>query len=203
LRGTGLRQRRGSSRSTDRNRGQPDQRLRTPQQRPGRRGRAEHPLPQPAPQPARRRLRSHRRLHPRRGRGRSHPCRRSRLPAERHRAPRRSQPGPRRLQSERPSPRNPRTVRLHRTRTPRRPDYGAALPGLRTDTAVEFLIDRLPLYLSGAGTTLLITLLGAVLAFALAMVVGVMGTLRNPVARAIATGYTETFRGVAALVLMY
>src|SRR5690606_7987815 len=30
-----------------------------------------------------------------------------------------------------------------------------------------------------------------------------MGTLRNPVARAIATGYTETFRGVAALVLMY
>ncbi|MEY9213980.1 ectoine/hydroxyectoine ABC transporter permease subunit EhuC [Thermobifida halotolerans] len=68
---------------------------------------------------------------------------------------------------------------------------------------MEFFIDRLPLYLSGAGTTLTITLLGAVLAFVLAMVIGTLGTLRNPAARGFATFYTETFRGVAALILMY
>ena len=68
---------------------------------------------------------------------------------------------------------------------------------------MDFFIDRLPLYLSGAGTTLVITLLGAALAFVLAMVVGLLGTLRNLAARAVATCYTETFRGVAALVLMY
>ncbi|TDQ55062.1 ectoine/hydroxyectoine ABC transporter permease subunit EhuC [Actinorugispora endophytica] len=68
---------------------------------------------------------------------------------------------------------------------------------------MEFFIDRFPLYLSGAGVTLTITLIGAALAFVLAMAVGVLGTMRNPVARGVATFYTETFRGIAALVLMY
>ncbi|MFC4563154.1 ectoine/hydroxyectoine ABC transporter permease subunit EhuC [Nocardiopsis mangrovi] len=68
---------------------------------------------------------------------------------------------------------------------------------------MDFLIDRLPLYLEGAGVTFTITVLGIALAFVLAMAIGILGTLRNPVARGVATFYTETFRGIAALVLMF
>jgi polar amino acid transport system permease protein len=68
---------------------------------------------------------------------------------------------------------------------------------------VDFFIDRFPLYLEGAGTTFTITVLGTALAFVLAMAIGVLGTLRNPVARGVASFYTETFRGIAALVLMF
>ncbi|GAB3438688.1 ectoine/hydroxyectoine ABC transporter permease subunit EhuC [Streptomonospora sediminis] len=68
---------------------------------------------------------------------------------------------------------------------------------------MEFFLNRFPLYLDGALVTLMLTVLGSLLAFVLAMAAGILGTLRNPVARGIATFYTETFRGVAALVLMF
>lgn len=68
---------------------------------------------------------------------------------------------------------------------------------------MEFFIDRLPLYLEGAAATLWLTLGGAALAFVLAMSFGILGTVRSRLARAVATVYTETFRGIAALVLMF
>nr|WP_255430271.1 ectoine/hydroxyectoine ABC transporter permease subunit EhuC [Streptomonospora sp. PA3] len=57
--------------------------------------------------------------------------------------------------------------------------------------------------MDGALITLLMTVLGSAVAFVLAMVIGILGTLRNPVARAVATVYTEAFRGVAALILLF
>ncbi|GAB3207163.1 ectoine/hydroxyectoine ABC transporter permease subunit EhuC [Marinactinospora thermotolerans] len=63
--------------------------------------------------------------------------------------------------------------------------------------------DLLPLYLNGAWYTLLITLGGCALAFVIAMTVGIVGSVRNPVLRAAAAVYVEVFRGVAALVLMF
>ncbi|MDT0304369.1 ectoine/hydroxyectoine ABC transporter permease subunit EhuC [Streptomonospora wellingtoniae] len=68
---------------------------------------------------------------------------------------------------------------------------------------MELFFNRFPLFLDGALTTLLITVLGSLLAFVLAMVVGILGTTRNAAARAVATAYTEAFRGVAALVLLF
>lgn len=68
---------------------------------------------------------------------------------------------------------------------------------------MNFFTDSLPLYLNGAWYTLLITVGGCALAFVISMVVGIVGSLANPVARAAATVYVEVFRGVAALVLMF
>ncbi|GAA3746192.1 polar amino acid transport system permease protein [Spinactinospora alkalitolerans] len=68
---------------------------------------------------------------------------------------------------------------------------------------MDFFIERFPLYLSGAGYTLAITIGGCALAFVIAMVVGIVGSTRSRVARAAATVYVEVFRGVAALVLMF
>lgn len=68
---------------------------------------------------------------------------------------------------------------------------------------MNFITDSLPLYLNGALYTLLITVGGCALAFVIAMVFGILGTLRSRVARAIASIYVEVFRGVAALVLMF
>ncbi|KII00421.1 amino acid ABC transporter permease [Streptomonospora alba] len=68
---------------------------------------------------------------------------------------------------------------------------------------MDFFLNRFPAYLDGALITLTVTVLGSALAFVLAMVVGIVGTLRNPAARAVATVYTEAFRGVAALVLLF
>ncbi|MDA2807866.1 amino acid ABC transporter permease [Nocardiopsis suaedae] len=68
---------------------------------------------------------------------------------------------------------------------------------------MDFVINALPLYWEGALLTIRLTLFGAVLAFVLAVVVGTLGTVRNRTARAVAMVYTEVFRGVAALVLLY
>ncbi|GAA1764603.1 MULTISPECIES: ectoine/hydroxyectoine ABC transporter permease subunit EhuC [Streptomonospora] len=68
---------------------------------------------------------------------------------------------------------------------------------------MDFFLNRFPVYLDGALITLLMTVLGSLLAFVLAMAIGILGTLRNPAARAVATAYTEAFRGVAALVLLF
>ncbi|MCK9872754.1 ectoine/hydroxyectoine ABC transporter permease subunit EhuC [Nocardiopsis dassonvillei] len=68
---------------------------------------------------------------------------------------------------------------------------------------MDFLIQRLPLYAEGAWVTIQLTLGGIVLAFVLAMVFGIMGTIRHWLPRAVATVYVEVFRGIAALVLMF
>ncbi|PSK98563.1 amino acid ABC transporter membrane protein 1 (PAAT family) [Murinocardiopsis flavida] len=68
---------------------------------------------------------------------------------------------------------------------------------------MDFITDSLPLYINGALYTLLITVGGCALAFVIAMSVGILGTLRSRVARAVASIYVEVFRGVAALVLMF
>ncbi|WP_285734391.1 ectoine/hydroxyectoine ABC transporter permease subunit EhuC [Nocardiopsis sp. ATB16-24] len=68
---------------------------------------------------------------------------------------------------------------------------------------MDFLIQRLPLYLDGAWVTIQLTIGGSALAFVLAMVFGIMGTIRHWLPRAIATVYVEVFRGIAALVLMF
>ncbi|RFU38951.1 ectoine/hydroxyectoine ABC transporter permease subunit EhuC [Actinomadura logoneensis] len=65
------------------------------------------------------------------------------------------------------------------------------------------VLDSYPLLLRGAWTTLQITLLGAALALVLALVVGLAGTARSAVLRAVNRIYVEFFRGIAALVLMY
>lgn len=67
----------------------------------------------------------------------------------------------------------------------------------------EFFIERFPLYFQGALYTLYATLGGAALGFVLAMAIGIAGTTRSWTLRAVATVYTETFRGVSALVLMF
>jgi polar amino acid transport system permease protein len=69
--------------------------------------------------------------------------------------------------------------------------------------AVEFIAARYPAYLDGALFTLYATLGGAALGFLLAMSIGIAGTTGNRGLRALATAYTETFRGVSALVLMF
>ncbi|RNL83888.1 ectoine/hydroxyectoine ABC transporter permease subunit EhuC [Halostreptopolyspora alba] len=68
---------------------------------------------------------------------------------------------------------------------------------------MDFFVESLPIYLNGAWYTLLITVGGCALAFVISMVVGVVGTLRNVLARVVALAYVEVFRGVAALVLMF
>ncbi|WP_159941532.1 MULTISPECIES: ectoine/hydroxyectoine ABC transporter permease subunit EhuC [unclassified Nocardiopsis] len=68
---------------------------------------------------------------------------------------------------------------------------------------MDFLIQRLPLYLDGAWVTVQLTLGGSALAFVLAMFFGTMGTIRHWLPRAVATVYVEVFRGIAALVLMF
>ncbi|MDT0330728.1 ectoine/hydroxyectoine ABC transporter permease subunit EhuC [Nocardiopsis lambiniae] len=68
---------------------------------------------------------------------------------------------------------------------------------------MEFLIDRLPLYLGGAWVTVQLTVGGIALAFVLAMFFGVLGTARSGLLRAVSTVYVEVFRGIAALVLMF
>lgn len=68
---------------------------------------------------------------------------------------------------------------------------------------MDFLIQRLPLYAEGAWVTIQLTLGGIALAFVLAMVFGIMGTIRHWLPRAVATVYVEVFRGIAALVLMF
>ncbi len=68
---------------------------------------------------------------------------------------------------------------------------------------MTFFTDALPVYLNGAWYTLIITLGGCALAFVVAMLVGIVGTMRSRAARAAATVYVEVFRGVAALVLMF
>ena len=68
---------------------------------------------------------------------------------------------------------------------------------------MEFLIERLPLYLDGAWVTVQLTIGGSALAFVLAMLFGVLGTIDHWLPRAISTIYVEVFRGIAALVLMF
>lgn len=68
---------------------------------------------------------------------------------------------------------------------------------------MDFLIQRLPLYAEGAWVTIQLTLGGIALAFVLAMLFGIMGTIRHWLPRAVATVYVEVFRGIAALVLMF
>ena len=68
---------------------------------------------------------------------------------------------------------------------------------------MEFLIERLPLYLDGAWVTVQLTIGGCALAFVLAMVFGVLGSMKHWLPRAVATVYVEVFRGIAALVLMF
>ncbi|WP_150238621.1 ectoine/hydroxyectoine ABC transporter permease subunit EhuC [Nocardiopsis quinghaiensis] len=68
---------------------------------------------------------------------------------------------------------------------------------------MDFLIQRLPLYLDGAWVTIQLTIGGCALAFVLAMFFGIMGTIRHWLPRAISTVYVEVFRGIAALVLMF
>ncbi|RCV49635.1 ectoine/hydroxyectoine ABC transporter permease subunit EhuC [Marinitenerispora sediminis] len=68
---------------------------------------------------------------------------------------------------------------------------------------MNFFVDALPLYLNGARYTLLITVGGCALAFAIAMAVGILGSTRSAALRALASVYVEVFRGVAALVLMF
>jgi polar amino acid transport system permease protein len=65
------------------------------------------------------------------------------------------------------------------------------------------VLDSYPLLLRGAWTTLQITLLGAAFALVMALVVGLAGTARSTVLRAVNRLYVEFFRGIAALVLMY
>lgn len=65
------------------------------------------------------------------------------------------------------------------------------------------VLDSYPLLLRGAWMTIQITLYGAAFALVLALVVGLAGTARSPVLRAVNRIYVEFFRGVAALVLMY
>ena len=68
---------------------------------------------------------------------------------------------------------------------------------------MDFLIERLPIYLDGAWVTVQLTVGGIALAFVLAMVFGVLGTRSGRLPRAVATTYVEVFRGIAALVLMF
>lgn len=68
---------------------------------------------------------------------------------------------------------------------------------------MEFLIERLPLYLDGAWVTVQLTIGGSALAFVLAMLFGVLGTVDHWLPRAVSTFYVEVFRGIAALVLMF
>ncbi|MCY9787627.1 ectoine/hydroxyectoine ABC transporter permease subunit EhuC [Nocardiopsis sp. EMB25] len=68
---------------------------------------------------------------------------------------------------------------------------------------MQFLIERLPLYLDGAWVTIQLTLGGSALAFVLAMAFGILGTINHWLPRAVATVYVEVFRGIAALVLMF
>ncbi|WP_304453436.1 ectoine/hydroxyectoine ABC transporter permease subunit EhuC [Nocardiopsis sp. YSL2] len=68
---------------------------------------------------------------------------------------------------------------------------------------MEFLIERLPLYLDGAWVTIQLTIGGCALAFVLAMVFGVLGSMKHWLPRAVSTVYVEVFRGIAALVLMF
>ncbi|WP_017603967.1 ectoine/hydroxyectoine ABC transporter permease subunit EhuC [Nocardiopsis alkaliphila] len=68
---------------------------------------------------------------------------------------------------------------------------------------MEFLQAQLPRYLDGAWITIQLTLGGAILAFVLAMLFGIMGTARFWILRAITTVYVEVFRGIAALVVMF
>lgn len=65
------------------------------------------------------------------------------------------------------------------------------------------IVETAPLFLRGAVITLFMTILGALLAFVIAMVIGTLGTMRSPVLRAVSRVYVEIFRGVAALVLMF
>lgn len=60
-----------------------------------------------------------------------------------------------------------------------------------------------PLLLRGAWATIQLTVYGAVLALALAMMVGIAGAVGNRSVRAVARVYVEFFRGLATLVLMY
>lgn len=69
--------------------------------------------------------------------------------------------------------------------------------------AVDFIVTRFPSYMEGVQFTVYATLGGAALGFVLAMLIGIAGTTRSRVLRAVATVYTETFRGVSALVLMF
>ncbi len=68
---------------------------------------------------------------------------------------------------------------------------------------MDFLIERLPLYLEGAWVTVQLTAGGLALAFVLAMSFGVLGTRPGWLPRAVATTYVEVFRGISALVLMF
>lgn len=68
---------------------------------------------------------------------------------------------------------------------------------------INFLIERLPRFLDGAWVTVQLTIGGAVLAFVLAMIFGILGTVEHRLLRAISTVYVEVFRGIAALVLMF
>ncbi|GAB2520014.1 ectoine/hydroxyectoine ABC transporter permease subunit EhuC [Nocardiopsis aegyptia] len=68
---------------------------------------------------------------------------------------------------------------------------------------MEFLIERLPLYLDGAWVTIQLTIGGCAMAFVLAMVFGTLGSMKHWLPRAVATVYVEVFRGIAALVLMF
>ncbi|CAL9448804.1 L-cystine transport system permease protein YecS [Nocardiopsis dassonvillei] len=68
---------------------------------------------------------------------------------------------------------------------------------------MDFLIERLPIYLDGAWVTVQLTAGGIALAFVLAMFFGVLGTRPERLPRAVATTYVEVFRGIAALVLMF
>lgn len=68
---------------------------------------------------------------------------------------------------------------------------------------MDFLIERLPIYLDGAWVTIQLTAGGIALAFVLAMVFGILGTRPGWLPRAVATTYVEVFRGIAALVLMF
>ena len=68
---------------------------------------------------------------------------------------------------------------------------------------INFLIERLPRFLDGAWVTVQLTIGGAVLAFVLAMVFGIMGSVGHWLPRAVSTVYVEVFRGIAALVLMF
>lgn len=68
---------------------------------------------------------------------------------------------------------------------------------------MEFLIERLPLYLEGAWVTVQLTAGGIALAFVLAMFFGILGTRSGRFPRAVSTVYVEVFRGIAALVIMF
>ncbi|MEV2276099.1 ectoine/hydroxyectoine ABC transporter permease subunit EhuC [Nocardiopsis sp. NPDC049922] len=68
---------------------------------------------------------------------------------------------------------------------------------------MDFLAQQLPRFVDGAVATVILTLGGSALAFVLAMFFGILGTVRSGVLRAVAVVYVETFRGVAALVVMF